>query len=346
MTTANDLEIRANAIPRLQRAAYLTEIAEPVLHRHLVSLFTRAEENTRAEITHGPSELGRDIVLRREDPFGKQYVGVVVKRHPYGKGNLTGKTAGPIDEIISQAHQTIMHKCHLKDIAAETVSISTVWIVFFGRMSKTAMERLRRETADIRGSRIFTLEELVDLFTTHYPEVFFDGEVSEYLTKKIIELETLEGIAKSPNKLSDRFINPRVTVADARVDLTEEGLSYLFGTENIPFGRLDEYIRPRAKIVLTGDPGSGKSTALQKIALDMFRDAQETTLMATSGRRRSARRPTPIPVLINAVSTREGKTLEQLIEAELPPNEVRDRFSIGVMLFDGLDEVPSNTVSA
>ena len=333
-----NLANQARSIPREQRGKYLCEILETDLHRHLVSLFTRAEEKVRAEITHGPDEYGRDIVLRRQDPYGEEYLGVVVKRSPYKK--LSGRQAGPIDELISQAKQAVTHKCLLKEISSETVDISTVWIAFFGRMSNNAAIRLKEETRDIRGRRIITLDHLVDLFTDHYPEVFFEGSVSEYLTDKIVEYESWSGIAKHRSKLSDWFVNPMVTIADSKIDVTEEDISFVYGNQQLPFGRLDEYIKPGAKLVLTGDPGSGKSTALRKVAIDMLKESQQATLSTTPSNSKARDiRPVPIPVLIDAVSARGKKQISDLLEAELPPLEIFDRFRIGLILLDGLDEV-------
>ena len=322
-----DLSRQARAIPKEERSRFLTECLETELHSYLASLFCRVEETAAAEVTHGPDEFGRDIVLRRRDAYGEQYIGVVVKRNPHH--TLSGRSAGSIDEIISQAKQATVYPCQLKQISAENVTISGVWIAVFARMTSNAMVRLKSETADVPGIRILVLDALVELFSVYYPEVFFEGRVSEFLADKIIELENWRGISNRQLRLSESFVNPTVAEADAELDLMDEGLSFVFGNKKLPFAHLEEYINSNAKLLLTGDPGTGKSTALRKIAIDRLTQAHNTTMGFTSAsKKRESSQRIPIPVLINAVQTRNGTTISDLIAAELPPHTVSDRFRV------------------
>ena len=337
MTTQElDFVKQAKAISREQREKYLLAIAETKMHSYLVSLFTRAEDSTRAEITHGPDEYGRDIVLCRNDPYGQDYVGIVVKRNPNSK--FTGKTSGSIDEIVSQARQAVTHECNLKEIFVGTVKISSVWIVVVGTLTRNAGRRLDQETKDIPGRRILTLDRLVDLFTEHYPEVFFAGGMSEYITDKIVELESWAGIASHTTRLSEWFVNPMVTVADGKMDSLEEGLPFAFANQKLPFGQLDQFIAEEARLVLTGDPGSGKSTALRKVAVNMLKKAQQRTI-PLSGIKTPTSEKIQVPVVVNAVLAQGAKSIQDLIEDELPAPEIRESFRVGLILLDGLDEV-------
>ena len=329
---------QASAIPHEDRSLYLTTLPETDLHRHLVSLFNRAEENSSAEITHGVDEFGRDIVMRRTDPYGEGHIGVVVKRSSYK--NLSGRTAGPIDEIISQAKQAVAHPCQLREISSEKVNISGVWIAFFGRMTGNAMKRLQAETKDILGLRILVLNQLVDLFTRHYPEVFFEAEVIDYITKKIITFEEWSGFTNRDNRLSEWFVNPKVSVADGNLNLDDGGIPFTFGTERLSFGNLGRYMRRNSKLLLVGDPGSGKSTALRKIAVNLLQKSRQgVSALQSPDRASSNSSEKDIPILIDAVSTRRGKSISDLIEEELPPVEVLDRFNVSALIVDGLDEV-------
>ena len=131
-----------------------------------------------------------------------------------------------------------------------------------------------------------------------------------------------------------------VTIADTKIDVSPEDIAFVFGNQQIPFGRLDEYVKPGAKLVLAGDPGSGKSTALRKVAIDMLKESQQATISSTSSLSKAARnRSLPIPVLINAISAKGDKQIRELFEEELPPPELSDKFHIGLILLDGLDEL-------
>ena len=336
-----DLVKQASSIPLTERCAFLTELPETELQQHLASLFNKAEGSACAEVTHGTSEYGRDIVLRRRDLYGEEYVGIVVKRIPYQR--MSGRTAGPIDEAISQAHQAIVHPCPLKEIATTTVNIASVWIALFCRLSNNAMARLTKETEDILGRRILTLELLAELFTEHYPEVFFEGGVSDYLTTKILEFENWEGITTHQEKLTSWFVNPMLGATNAKNAPADES-AFRVPDERLPLGRLNEYVRQDSTLILTGDPGSGKSTVLRKVAVDRLIAAHRNTGRAPQSPTRSKNASKlPIPILLNAVSVTEEMTIADLVESQIPPvGPIRDKFKVDLLILDGLDEVPKN----
>lgn len=340
-TTDIDLVKQASAIPLERRSEFLTQLLETDLQHHLASLFNRIEGAPCAEVTHGPSEYGRDVVYRRADHFGEEYVGIVVKRDPSGR--MSGRTAGAIDEAISQAKQAIVHPCPLKEIHVGPVEIATVWIAMFCRMSNNAMIRLENETKGILGRRIFTLDQLTDLFTKHYPEVFFEGGASEYITEKITELESWKGITEHKQMLSGWFVHPRLMVTNAQSGSNDE-VSFEMPHTTIPFGRVNELIKPSAKLVLTGDPGSGKSAALRKIALDRLTEVQRATISGDRpGLRRRGSTKIAVPIVLNAVSVNSTTSIADLLESQLPPEGgVRDKFDVDLLLVDGLDEIPKD----
>lgn len=142
MLTELDLVKEAKKLPYDIKKNYLLRQEETAIHKLLLSMINRLGENYSGEITHGPDEHGRDLVIKHRDPFGNQYIGVIVKMGN-SKGELTGKTAGEIDEIISQAKQAIAHPCVLRELEAGAVRINQVWIFFIGRLTSMPAKGLR-----------------------------------------------------------------------------------------------------------------------------------------------------------------------------------------------------------
>ena len=214
-----DLRQHANAIPSKQRADILCMMPETQLHSHLKRLIERTEPQSSVEITHGPDEYGRDLVIRRPDSFGVDFVGVVVKRgDPTGK--IAGRTAGPVDQVVSQANQATAHPCRLRKIHLGTVNITSVWVAFFGNLTKNAAERVQAEI-NAPNVRLFAIGELVDYFTESYPEVFFEGQVSDYLQDQILELETTSKFYGSSANLSEWYVDPWISVTESPSTLGE-----------------------------------------------------------------------------------------------------------------------------
>ena len=135
---------KASAIPFNVRESYLLNIPEVELHSHICRLLENMEMDARCEITHGRDEYGRDIVLRRSSEFGEEYIGIVVKRGP-ASGKISGRSDGPVDEVISQARQSVTHECLLKEIEIARVQIGGAWVMFFGKLTDNAVKRIMVE---------------------------------------------------------------------------------------------------------------------------------------------------------------------------------------------------------
>ena len=68
--------------------------SEVQLHPYLKELFQVIGPDFLVEVTHGPGELGKDLVLVKRNALTSDVIGVVVKC-----GDITGKTLGATDEI-------------------------------------------------------------------------------------------------------------------------------------------------------------------------------------------------------------------------------------------------------
>ena len=319
----------ARGIPYNNRANHLLSFPEVELHEPLKSLFEKMEDTDLVEITHGNDEFGRDLVIEHKDAWGKRYIGVIVKKGD-ASGKITGESAKVVDKIVMQAKEALSNPCPLREISADVVSISEIRVIFAGKLTTQAVWRVQNEikTASVRA---FSIGWLIEKFTEYYPEVFFHGKLAEYVKEQISVLETKREFMIQPSPLSVSFVSPWVAEIEAPSSLTQEIVETL-RTRKLPFKDLEQVVEERKRILLTGDPGTGKSTALAKIALDIF---EKCMGVITS---KKGITQLEIPILIKARDL-VSKDVEELIETNMPPGPVRERVKIKVLLVDGLDEV-------
>lgn len=319
----------AKKIPYENRANHLLSLSEVELHEELKSLLQRIEHTDLVEITHSTQEFGRDLVIEHKDAWGKRYVGVIVKKGD-ASGKITGESAGVVDEIVMQTREALSNPCHLREISTDIVNISEIRVIFVGKLTTAAVWRVQNEikTASIHA---FPIGWLIEQFTEYYPEVFFQGKLAEYVKEQISALETKREFMIQPSPLSVSFVNPWVSEIEAPSSLTHEIIETL-RTRRLPFKDLEQVVEERKRILLIGDPGTGKSTALAKIALDIF---EKCIGVITS---KKGITQLEIPISIKA-SDLVSKDVEELIETNMPAGPVRERVKIKVLLVDGLDEV-------
>ncbi|MDE0323504.1 MAG: restriction endonuclease [Candidatus Poribacteria bacterium] len=123
-----DLKTQAELLTKDLRRQIIMAYTETNLHKALKELFQKMHPNYTVEITHGPQELGKDLVIIKSDEFGSEVFGVVVKC-----GHIRGKTAEDVDllkehidnvfskaeekrldEIKSQIQQALAHPAEMK----------------------------------------------------------------------------------------------------------------------------------------------------------------------------------------------------------------------------------------
>ena len=217
---------QARLISMDNRKAILMSMKEVELHGHLKELFEKMEPDYLVEITHGPEELGKDIVIVKKDKIGIDVIAVIVK-----VGNIRAKTLGRVDEVKSQAGkvyskslskglinniesqigQALRNPAEMKTIF-QTIPVDKVFIVIAGEISSQARKRLERE---IEGRvEIKDVFWLIDRFTNYYPRVFFEGLVIDFIQDKILNLESRHWLSKKGLNLSDYFVEPLVATID------------------------------------------------------------------------------------------------------------------------------------
>lgn len=319
----------AKNIPYKSRAEHLLSFSEVELHEELKSLFEKMEINDLVEITHSNYEYGRDLVIEHKDAWGKRYIGVIVKKGD-SSGKVTGKSGKVIDEIVLQTREALSNPCPLREISAGVVRISEIKVIFVGKLTTHAVWRVQNE---VKGASIqpFAIGWLIEKFTEYYPEVFFQGKLAEYIKEQISVFETKRESMIQPSPLSSSFVSPWISEIEAPSSFTEEIIETL-RSRRLPFQVLEQVVEERKRVLLIGDPGTGKTTALAKIALDIF---EQCIGVITSDKGIAQ---LEIPIFVKAGDL-VSKDIEELIETDLPAGPARERVNIKVILVDGLDEV-------
>jgi len=330
MYDQSEIVQQAKALSKETRKNILMSFKEVDIYPHLKSLLTKMDPESLVEITHGHDEYGKDLVMVREDQFGQTVIAIVVKT-----GDIRAKTLGKIDEVKSQVNQAIDHPARLKTVSGH-LAVSKVWVILVGEVSQQAHKRLETEvkTHDIT---VYDLNWLIKHFTEHYPQVFFEGRVMDVLQERIQDLETKHMFCERGKTLSECFVNPLVAMVDVPLQYdAEEQFALIIKEKKMPFSRLKSLLKANRRIILAGDPGTGKSVALAKLAVDMLRKASGHVVRGVS------KREIEIPILVRAIGLLDFDNCEELVQEYIPHAEVRDRFKIVTMLIDGLDEAPPN----
>lgn len=285
----NEMTSRAMDIPWKERKEIICNMDEAKeLIPALVKLFQAMQPDYTVIKTHGPSERGKDIVIVRKENIRETVIAVVVKR-----GSITGKTLGEIDnikstvnkinldakeektlsEIKSQIEQSDSNVADLP-VLYKNIKVNEIWVVLAGDFSGNAKDRLHKEIDQkIQNLDVFDIVWLVDNFTKYYPHVFFNMEINEFLDEKIKSFEKCSSLKNEDSlMLSDVFVHPVFTKDCLPTIKDESDLSDYFKKkfmkkEKMSFNTLEEVVKSN-NVIIVGDPGTGKTSALHKIAID------------------------------------------------------------------------------
>ena len=329
MVEEYDLRTLAKALSFDQRKKILSSFPEQDLRSHLRSLLAAMEPNSTVEITHGPSELGKDLVMINETRFGKEVTAIVAKT-----GVIGGRTMGKAEEIGRQVDNCLEHPARLKTVAGD-LRIDKVIVMVAGDFTQQGQQRVEAKIKN-KPVKCYDSKWLVEQFTEYYPEVFFEGSVVDFLKAKILELEKTRVVSRYAMALSESWVEPLVATLESPITFDEEALTIIFEKSRLPFSQLKGIaLTGGSRIILAGDPGTGKSTALAKLALDVLKDS--FNLVVQQKLKDTDR--VAVPLLILARDIVKFEDCEALITTHIPQEETRNRFRVNLLLVDGLDEV-------
>jgi len=333
MVTMNIKEL-VKGLKENKKFEIIRSYREDKLHWEIKELLSNMYPNSYVEVTHGQTELGKDLVVVSKDALGDRVTGVIVK-----VGDITGKTAGVIDNIKSQVEQALSHSVEVKGFEFEGEYDTTfVTIIVAGNISVQASKRLRgeinrpiyRPNVSIRN-----MKWLVDNFTKYYPYVFYEGKISEYLENRISELQKKHMFSKRQKDLTECYVDPHVGSYEQIIALTDPNIAFTIIMDKVPFSKLRKEVSKHKRYLLVGDPGVGKSTALAKMAIDGLLDA---LMQAT---KEDTKQKIEIPIFITAKEFVDINNVNELYERNGINTEIKERFVVHQILIDGLDEVRS-----
>ncbi len=345
----DELTRHAKALTLDSRARILASFTEIELHVHIKSLFEAMEPDYTVAITHGSDERGKDLVLVKQDRISTHVIGVVVK-----KGDIRAKTVGDVDDLVkrvkpamssgavktlaeiqSQVTQAFANPAEVTTSFAQ-LPVNEVHVLLVGAMSGIARRRLQAELPHDSMLVVRDMEWLTRNFTEYYPQVYFEGRVVDFIQSIIDRLETSHWLASSGKTLTECYVDPAVVAHDKPVRLDHDNLKVLLNERRLPFSELGSVLQHNQRIVLVGDPGAGKSTALAKLALDMLRRVYKDLTRGNAPEGKIA-----IPLIVQGRMLLSIGTADELHAASFTDPEVAQRFAVGTLLVDALDEVPA-----
>lgn len=109
----DQLKAKAASIPKNNRMQFIRDMRELTLQKKLKTLFEKLDSSYTVEITQGQNELGKDLLLFKQDKLMSSIIGVVVKR-----GDIKGDTLGEANEIIEKVKTPVMSK-QLKEVVTQ-----------------------------------------------------------------------------------------------------------------------------------------------------------------------------------------------------------------------------------
>lgn len=325
---------RARQISFADRSHYLEALKETELHLLLRDLFATIFTDSVVEITHGIGEFGGDLVVATRDPVRETVAAVVVKR-----GDLKGDTGGAASDILEQVRDCILIPRSLKS-RIDNPKTTEVWLVLAGNMSDGFKTKMTSEVRAQFGTPVVvrTIDWLVDSFTTYRPEVFLGGTVMTFIQRRIDELESEATLTTRTSKLnlSEWFIEPRLATSRVPVELENAAQRLAVRSKHVALSDIPDLLQKQGRLIISGDPGVGKTTAMKKLALDLFKQASHAAIAGQLGRVR-------VPLLVTAQHLLEYQDCQALRAASAAQGSLDEDVEISVLMVDGLDEVPTNS---
>ncbi|NQT51746.1 NACHT domain-containing protein [bacterium] len=336
--------INPETISRFKKERFLRSLSEKDFRDKVVRpLFLRMDHEDGRDLC-GPDEQGKDCVFVEYDKMGMAVIIAVQTK----KGNLTvsKNTHQNVCEAITQLRTALSTRVTLL-AKRMRVQPERVYLCVSGKINDKARNHIVGEVADPR-MRFMDANDLIPLIDARYPELWFgiDADKFPYLRKFMNSLlETSDTITLSEVGVTsdsaapitdDMYVplylhryKPKSVKRSGKVHVEPE-------LESLPVQSVMK--RREALIHLVGEAGSGKTTALRRLAYTL---ADRCLSSAASGY---------LPLLLRArdIATTDLPLLELLRRVTEPFTDTgRCCFTVDELrkgdicvLVDALDEAP------
>lgn len=331
MTAKSGLSRRARQFSVEDRIAKLMSFQEEDFHKSLGKLFSEIDKDALVTITHSSKEFGADLVVVRKDAIRESIASVVVSM-----GHLRGETGKQIERITSQIKQCIDIPREIST-RVEIAQTTEVWLVIVGKTTGNARSRLRYQVKKEYKAvlTILDIEWLVKKFTDCYPEIFLGGEVLDFIEERLDKLELTTSLSKRAEQLnlSEWYVEPYLSTGGIPIDIDEAGNKITIRSHRVQFRKLRSILEREERIIVSGEAGVGKTTALSKLVLDMLREVSDVVV---GGRDKGMIK---IPVIMPAREILDCDSCESFIKKCVEKRQLMEGFEISILILDGLDEV-------
>lgn len=344
-TSATSAAKTASLMSRFKKEKHLLSLSEdnfrdyvvrPVLHR-------MGLEDGRDMC--GPDEEGKDTIFFKSEPLRKRVMYAVQTKS--GKLNMTRKATENITEAITQLRTALQTPVSLVR-PPEKRKPDCVVLCASGKINKQAREHISSELNDTRVI-FLDADELIPEIDKLYPEYWYGIDADKFPYYRSLREElvgTSEIVSLTEIGLSDKGFSPITEEAYVPLHLYRMALERKReGREVREETKVEEFPvqavlrKPENLVIVVGDPGSGKSTSLRRIA---YMVASKALLDDV---------PAEIPVLLrcNELAQHSGRLVD--LAAEVTSRVAKkagacfnaEDLTKGnvVILLDALDEVAS-----
>src|SRR6266481_1539568 len=339
--------MRPENISRFRKVKYLKILSEDDFRDKAIRpLFLRMGFSDGRDLC-GPYEHGKDAVFIETDRLGFEFLLAVQTKK--GNLNLASKASANIEEAITQLNTALKSSIVLlKD--KTRVTPNRAILCASGNINEHARTHILTTLAN-PNIQFLDVDDIIPLIDKHIPELWLgiDTDLLPYL--RVLQDEIL-GDQTTNDSTQDGVLtgaaDDNIFVGLKLYRNIKKFKKIRGAVQEIP--ELEEFplvaIKAKRinKVLILGEGGSGKSTGLLRIALELARSAEQTA------------RKSKIPVLIKAVELQRAKPKDLIEFCDVHTKNLcgssKSTFTIDdlkdgnlVIMIDALDEVTESNRS-
>lgn len=263
------------SISRIKKDKFLAEMSEDKFRDEVIRpLFYRLGYRDGRDLC-GPLEKGKDAIFVEDNRLGQ--IDLIAVQTKKGNLNLASKATENVTTAITQLTTALQTSVPMLKTKRKCYP-NKVFLCASGKINEHAKHHILEEVKDPRVT-FLDADDLVPLLDEHLPELWLgiDAEILPYFRaiKELIEGGKAERSAEAQFRIdvlisaaTDKTFIPLTLYRTAPKRKTVHGKTIV--VPDFQEVELTTITKQRArKVLILGDAGSGKSTALQRIAYKM-----------------------------------------------------------------------------